>query len=91
MASSAAYIRAHLPTGFTVQLVTDPAADNQDAYGRLLRYVILPGDAGSLNAALVRLGLTRAHRQFPHTQRPAFLEYEAAARPSAAACGPPVL
>ena len=63
-----------------MQLVTDPEADERDTYGRLLRYVILPGDAGSLNAALVRLvGLARAYRQFPHSPRPAFLEYEAAA------------
>ena len=60
-----------------MQLVT---ADERDTYGRLLRYVILPGDAGSLNAVLVRLGLARAYRQFPHSPRPAFLEYETAAQ-----------
>ena len=59
--------------------MTDPAGDHQDAYGRLLRYVMLPSGE-HVNATLLRHGLATAIRAFPYSRHAAFLQLEAQAR-----------
>jgi endonuclease YncB( thermonuclease family) len=53
-AAATAALRGELAVGATVRLVTEPASDEQDRYGRLLRYVYL-GDR-NLNVWMVRSG-----------------------------------
>jgi micrococcal nuclease len=45
-----------LPPGTRVRLVTEPATDSVDGYGRLLRYVIRAEDGLNANVRLVELG-----------------------------------
>ena len=73
-----AYTRARL-TGATVRLVADPAGDHQDAYGRLLRYVMLPSGE-NFNATLIREGYATAIRTFPYSRHAECLQLEAQAR-----------
>ena len=75
---AAAYTTARL-TGATVRLDTDPAGDHQDAYGRLLRYVML-ANGENVNATLIRDGYATAIRRFPHSRQRDFLQLEAQAR-----------
>ena len=75
---AAAYTTARL-TGATVRLVHDPAGDNQDAYGRILRYVILAGGE-NFNATLIRDGYATAIRRFPYSRQAEFLRLETQAR-----------
>ena len=66
-------------TGATVRLDLDPAGDDIDAYGRILRYVVLAtGD--NFNATLVRDGYGTAIRAFPYSRQREFLALEAQAR-----------
>ena len=63
----------------TVRLDLDPAGDYQDAYGRLLRYVMLP--TGEIfNATLLRRGYATAIRRFSYSLKREFLDLEAQAR-----------
>jgi len=48
--------RLLLPPGTRVRLVSEPATDAVDDYGRLLRYVIRAGDGLNVNVFLVRHG-----------------------------------
>ena len=64
--------------GATVSLTVDRTGDREDAYGRLLRYVVVGGV--DFNAALVRGGYARAVRGFQYARRAEFVALEAAAR-----------
>ena len=75
---AAAYTTARL-TGATVRLDLDPAGDHIDAYGRILRYVMLP-TGEHFNATLIREGYARATGTFPYTRQAEFLQLEAQAR-----------
>ena len=75
---AAAYTTARL-TGATVRLDLDPAGDAQDAYGRILRYVIL-ASGEHFNATLIRDGYARAIRTFPYSRQREFLQLKAQAR-----------
>ena len=57
----------------------DAADDDQDAYGRILRYVIL-ASGENVNATLIRDGYARAIRTFPYSRPREFLQLEAQAR-----------
>ena len=50
--------------GASVWLDADAAGDDQDAYGRLLRYVVL-ASGEHFNATLIREGYATASRRFP--------------------------
>ena len=75
---AAAYTTARL-TGATVRLDRDPAGDDQDAYGRILRYVVLPSGE-HVNATLIREGYATAIRTFPYSRHAECLQLEAQAR-----------
>ena len=75
---AAAYTTARL-TGATVRLIRDPAGDDHDAYGRLVRYVVL-ASGENVNATLIREGLATAIRAFPYSRQREFLQLEAQAR-----------
>ena len=75
---AAEYTTARL-TGATVRLVHDPAGDDHDAYGRILRSVILAGGE-DFNATLIRNGYATAIRRFPYSRHAEFLQLEAQAR-----------
>ena len=75
---AAEYTTARL-TGATVRLVRDPAGDDHDGYGRILRYVILAGGE-DFNATLIRAGYATAIRRFPYSRQAEFLQLEAQAR-----------
>ena len=66
-------------TGATVRLDLDPAGDAQDAYGRILRYVMLP-TGEHVNATRIREGYARAMRTFPCSRQRECLPLEAQAR-----------
>ena len=66
-------------TGATVRLDRDPAGDDIDADGRLLRYVVL-GTGEHVNATLVREGYGTAIRAFPCSRQREFIALEAQAR-----------
>lgn len=53
--AAADQLRTLLPEGTTVQLVSDPEVDDEDRYGRLLRYVELE-DGTDTGAALITAG-----------------------------------
>ena len=61
------YTTARL-TGATVRLDLDPAGDDQDAYGRILRYVML-ASGENFNATLIRDGYATAIRRFPYSRQ----------------------
>lgn len=65
--------------GTTVTLASDPLNDDRDHYGRLLRYVHLPGGK-LLNLELVRTGYGFALLRFPLTWRERFVQAEIEAR-----------
>ena len=75
---AAAYTTARL-TGATVRLDRDPAGDDQDADGRILRYVML-ASGENLNATLFRDGYATAIRRFPYARQRECLQLEAQAR-----------
>lgn len=56
-----------LPAGSRILLVADPAADERDKYGRLLRNVFL-ADGTDVNAAMVLDGYAYAYLSFPLNQ-----------------------
>ena len=66
-------------TGATVRRDRDPAGDDHDADGRLLRYVVL-GTGEHVNATLVREGYGTAIRAFPCSRQREFIALEAQAR-----------
>ena len=63
----------------TVRLDRDPAGDDQDADGRILRYVML-ASGENLNATLFRDGYATAIRRFPYARQRECLQLEAQAR-----------
>ena len=63
---ASAYTTARL-TGATVRLDLDPAGDDIDAYGRLLRYVVL-ASGENVNATLIRDGYATAIRMFHYSR-----------------------
>ena len=75
---AAAYTTARL-TGATVRLDLDQAGDDQDADGRILRYVML-ASGENVNATLIRDGYATAIRRFPYARQREFLQLEAQAR-----------
>ena len=66
-------------TGATVRRDRDPAGDDHDADGRLLRYVVL-GTGEHVNATLVREGYGTAIRAFPCSPQREFIALEGQAR-----------
>ena len=66
-------------TGATVRLDRDQAGDDQDADGRILRYVVL-ATGENFNATLVRDGYGTAIRAFPYSRQREFIALEAQAR-----------
>ena len=75
---AADYTTARL-TGATVRLDLDPAGDAQDADGRILRYVMLPGGEHR-NATRIREGYARATGTFPCSRQRECQPLEAQAR-----------
>ena len=87
---TAAYTAARL-TGATVRLDLDPAGDDQDAGGRILRYVMLPTGEDfnryvmlptgeDFNATRIREGYARAIRTFPCSRQRECSQLEPQAR-----------
>lgn len=70
-----------LLTGKSVTLETDPSVSNQDKYGRLLRYVILP-DGSNLNHRLIAEGYAHeyTYKDTPYTYQNLFKSAELAAQ-----------
>ena len=66
-------------TGATVRLDLDPAGDDIDAYGRILRYVVL-ATGENFNATLVRDGYGTAIRAFPYSRQRESIALEAQVR-----------
>ena len=66
-------------TGATDRLDRDPAGDDPDADGRILRYVML-ASGEHVNATLIRDGYARTIRTFPYSRQREFLQLEAQAR-----------
>ena len=54
--------------GATVRLDLDAAGDDQEAYGRILRYVML-ASGENFNATLIRDGYATAIRRFPYSRQ----------------------
>ena len=77
---AAAYTTARL-TGATVRLDRDPAGDDQDADGRILRYVML-ASGEHVNATRIRDGYATAIR---HRGRSALTAWDRASRPGSSA------
>jgi micrococcal nuclease len=65
--------------GKAVRLVRDEANSDRDAFGRLLRYVILP-NGSNLNAHLVSGGYAFAYEKFQASETKHFEQLEADAR-----------
>ena len=82
---AAAYTTARL-TGATVRLVRDPAGDDHDGYGRILRYVILAGGE-NFNATLIRAGYATAIRRFPTLDKLSFYSWKPRRAPRAVGFG----
>ena len=76
--AASAYTTRRL-TGATVRLDRDPAGDDHDAYGHILRYVVL-ATGENVNATLVREGYGTAIRAFPYSRQREFIALEAQAR-----------
>jgi endonuclease YncB( thermonuclease family) len=68
-----------LVQGKSVRLEADPADDNRDKYGRLLRYVYLP-DGTFVNQVLVEQGYAFAYTVFPNSKLDQFRAWEHEAR-----------
>ena len=65
--------------GETVTLEPEPRQGDRDAYGRLLRYVILR-DGTNVNEDFVRKGYARVYDKFQFTLKPRFKAAEAEAK-----------
>ena len=72
------YARSRLG-GETVTLEAEPRQGDRDAYGRLLRYVILD-DGTDVNEELVRKGYAHVYDKFQFTLKPRFKAVEAEAK-----------
>jgi micrococcal nuclease len=72
------YARSRLG-GETVTLETEPRQGDRDAYGRLLRYVILD-DGTNVNEDFVRKGYAHVYDKFSFTLKPRFKAAEAEAK-----------
>src|SRR5699024_839563 len=70
-------LRALLPEGTPVQLISDPEADDEDRYGRLLRYVELE-DGTDTGAALITAGYAYAWAPSSEPAPTRTADYEAA-------------
>jgi micrococcal nuclease len=62
---SATFLRAELPRGTEITLVSD--VESTDQYGRTLAYVYRNDDARFMNAHMLRQGLVQAYRVPPNT------------------------
>lgn len=65
-----------------VRLEADPASDNRDRYGRLLRYVYYQDEL--INLKLIREGYGFAYVAFPHSKLDEFTKAEKEARSNSA-------
>jgi micrococcal nuclease len=72
------YARSRLG-GETVTLEAEPRQGDRDAYGRLLRYVILD-DGTNINEEMVRKGYAHVYDKFNFTLKPRFKAAEADAK-----------
>src|SRR3954453_12028790 len=54
--AASAWMNRLLPIGTRVRLLTEPATDRVDQYGRLLRYIVRVRDGLNVNARLVAVG-----------------------------------
>ena len=72
------YARSRLG-GETVTLEAEPRQGDRDAYGRLLRYVIL-GDGTNVNEEFVRKGYAHVYDKFLFTLKPRFKAAETEAK-----------
>jgi hypothetical protein len=80
-ADEAAAALSSLLAGKRVRLARD--REDEDRYGRLLRYVFVRGAGGEeilVNREMVRIGAARAYRRFPHSRSDEFLSAEAEAK-----------
>jgi micrococcal nuclease len=68
-----------LALGRVVRLEDDAEGTNRDKYGRLLRYVFLPGGE-LLNAEIIAQGYSHAYTRFPFSRMEEFRGLERAAR-----------
>lgn len=75
--AAAEQLRTLLPEGTAVQLISDPAADDEDRYGRLLRYVELE-DGTDAGAALITAGYAYAWAPSNEPAPTRTADYEAA-------------
>ncbi|WP_270410245.1 thermonuclease family protein [Brachybacterium paraconglomeratum] len=75
--AAAEQLRTLLPEGTTVQLVSDPEADDEYRYGRLLRYVELE-DGTDVGAALIAAGYAYAWAPLSEPASTRTADYEAA-------------
>lgn len=66
--------------GKDVRLEAEPADDNRDKYGRLLRYVYFAENGTLFNAQLIREGYAFAYTVFPYGKMDEFRRLEAEAR-----------
>src|SRR5436309_2061998 len=69
-AQASAITKRLLPPGTLVRLVREPATDQVDRYGRLLRYVIRARDGLNVNVRLVAVGAAAPY--FYHDRRGRF-------------------
>lgn len=74
---AAEQLRTLLPEGTPVELISDPAADAEDRYGRLLRYVELE-DGTDAGAALIAAGYAYAWAPSSEPAPTRTADYEAA-------------
>ena len=72
------YARSRLG-GETVTLEAEPRQGDRDAYGRLLRYVVL-SDGTNVNEEFVRKGYAHVYDKFQFTLKPRFKAAEAEAK-----------
>jgi len=72
------YARSRM-AGESVTLEAEPRQGDRDAYGRLLRYVIL-SDGTNVNEELVRKGYAHVYDKFQFTLKPRFKGAEAEAK-----------
>ncbi|MGO2932386.1 thermonuclease family protein [Brachybacterium paraconglomeratum] len=75
--AAAEQLRALLPEGTAIELISDPQADDEDRYGRLLRYVELE-DGTDTGAALIAAGYAYAWAPSSEPAPTRTADYEAA-------------
>jgi endonuclease YncB( thermonuclease family) len=76
--AAAAFARRLIPLG-PARLETDPAGDDADKYGRLLRYVRL-ADGRDAGAEIIAAGFAQTYRRFTYGRRDSYRALESQAK-----------